>query len=213
VSDTFDYIVIGSGSAGSLMANRLSADPANRVALIEAGPSDRQWPVNIKTAMPVGNIFLIPHARYNWKHTLSGNAQIGGRSINFPRGKLMGGCSAINGGVYIRGQREDYDAWERAGNGLGLQRCAAGLHGGRELRRGRQALAWQGRRAGCAEAALLQSHHPCHHRAAQQAGISATTISPGSDRPVSAPMISTSGAARACRARGPFSIRCSSAPI
>jgi choline dehydrogenase-like flavoprotein len=60
VSDTFDYIVIGSGSAGSLMANRLSADPANRVALIEAGPSDRQWPVNIKTAMPVGNIFLIP---------------------------------------------------------------------------------------------------------------------------------------------------------
>jgi choline dehydrogenase-like flavoprotein len=66
--------------------------------------------------MPVGNIFLIPHARYNWKHTLSGNAQIGGRSINFPRGKLMGGCSAINGGVYIRGQREDYDAWARAGN-------------------------------------------------------------------------------------------------
>jgi choline dehydrogenase-like flavoprotein len=66
--------------------------------------------------MPVGNIFLIPHARYNWKHTLSGNAEIGGRSINFPRGKLMGGCSAINGGVYIRGQREDYDAWEHAGN-------------------------------------------------------------------------------------------------
>jgi choline dehydrogenase-like flavoprotein len=116
VSETFDYIVIGSGSAGSLMANRLSADPANRVALIEAGPSDRRWPVNIKTAMPVGNIFLIPHVRYNWKHTLSGNTQIGGRSINFPRGKLMGGCSAINGGVYIRGQREDYDAWVRAGN-------------------------------------------------------------------------------------------------
>jgi choline dehydrogenase-like flavoprotein len=111
VTDTFDYIVIGSGSAGSLMANRLSADPANRVALIEAGPSDRQWPVNIKTAMPVGNIFLIPHARYNWKHTLAGNAEIGGRSINFPRGKLLGGCSAINGGVYIRGQREDYDTW------------------------------------------------------------------------------------------------------
>ncbi|WP_179504179.1 MULTISPECIES: GMC family oxidoreductase N-terminal domain-containing protein [unclassified Sphingomonas] len=116
MNDAFDYIVIGSGSAGSLMANRLSADPAMRVALIEAGPSDRQWPVNIKTIMPVGNIFLIPHARYNWKHTLSGNAQIGGRSINFPRGKLMGGCSAINGGVYIRGQREDYEGWVKAGN-------------------------------------------------------------------------------------------------
>jgi choline dehydrogenase-like flavoprotein len=83
VSDTFDYIVIGSGSAGSLMANRLSADPANRVALIEAGPSDRQWPVNIKTAMPVGNIFLIPHARYNWKHTLSGNARSAGAASTF----------------------------------------------------------------------------------------------------------------------------------
>lgn len=116
MSDTFDYIVIGSGSAGSLMANRLSADPAIRVALIEAGPSDRQWPVNIKTAMPVGNIFLLPHARYNWKHSLSGNAEIGGRSINFPRGKLLGGCSAINGGVYIRGQREDYAGWVAAGN-------------------------------------------------------------------------------------------------
>lgn len=112
----FDYIVIGSGSAGSLMANRLSADPAIRVALVEAGPSDRQWPVNIKTAMPVGNIFLLPHARYNWQHSLTGNAQIDGRRINFPRGKLLGGCSAINGGVYIRGQREDYAGWVAAGN-------------------------------------------------------------------------------------------------
>ncbi|EQB10765.1 MULTISPECIES: GMC family oxidoreductase [Sphingobium] len=112
----FDYIVIGSGSAGSLMANRLSADPAIRVALIEAGPSDRKWPVNLKTAMPVGNIFLLPHEKYNWKQQLSGNAAIGNRQINFPRGKLFGGCSAINGGVYIRGQRADYDAWEEAGN-------------------------------------------------------------------------------------------------
>jgi len=115
-TDTFDYIVIGSGSAGSLMANRLSADPANSVCLIEAGPSDRQWPVNIKTAMPVGNIFLLPHAKYNWQHSLTGNAAVGGRKIGFPRGKLWGGSSAINGGVYIRGQRQDYADWAAAGN-------------------------------------------------------------------------------------------------
>ncbi|CAN5496645.1 GMC family oxidoreductase N-terminal domain-containing protein [soil metagenome] len=109
--ESFDYVVIGSGSAGSIMANRLSADPTIRVALIEAGPSDRRWPVNIKTAMPVGNIFLLPHAKYNWQQVLTGNDAVGKRKINFPRGKLFGGCSAINGGVYIRGQRADYDAW------------------------------------------------------------------------------------------------------
>jgi choline dehydrogenase-like flavoprotein len=116
LNEAFDYIVIGSGSAGSLMANRLSADPANRVLLIEAGPSDKRWPVNLKTALPVGNIFLLPHARYNWKQQLTGNDAIGGRTINFPRGKLFGGCSAINGGVYIRGQRDDYEEWKAAGN-------------------------------------------------------------------------------------------------
>jgi choline dehydrogenase-like flavoprotein len=116
MSDAFDYIVIGSGSAGSLMANRLSADPANRVALIEAGPSDRTWPVNVKTAMPVGNIFLLPHEKYNWKQSLAGNAAVHNRQINFPRGKLFGGCSAINGGVYIRGQKADYDDWADTGN-------------------------------------------------------------------------------------------------
>ncbi|QBM75072.1 glucose-methanol-choline oxidoreductase [Sphingomonas sp. AAP5] len=111
----FDYIVIGSGSAGSLMANRLSADPSKQVALIEAGPSDRGFPANLKTAIPVGNIFLLPHAKYNWQHHLTGNAAVGGRTINFPRGKLFGGSSSINGSVYIRGQREDYDGWAASG--------------------------------------------------------------------------------------------------
>jgi choline dehydrogenase-like flavoprotein len=85
----------------------------------------------------------------------------------------MGGCSAINGGVYIRGQREDYDAWEHAGNkGWAYRMCCPALWPSR-ITRARQALAWQGRRAGCAEAALLQSDHPCHHRVRAAGGPSA----------------------------------------
>jgi len=115
-AETFDYIIVGSGSAGSLLANRLTRDPACRVLLIEAGPSDRRWPINLKTLLPIGNVFLLPHAQTNWQFSLRGNSEVGGRAIGFPRGKLFGGCSSINGGVYIRGQREDYDGWAEAGN-------------------------------------------------------------------------------------------------
>ena len=116
-SASYDYIVIGAGSAGCVIANRLSADPTVRVALIEAGPSDRHFPVNLKTRLPIGNIFLLPHARYNWQHTFTGGDGVNGRTIGCPRGKLFGGCSSVNGSVYIRGHRSDYDEWAALGNG------------------------------------------------------------------------------------------------
>lgn len=78
-SRRFDYIVVGAGAAGCVIANRLSADPAVRVALIEAGPSDRQFPVNWKTTLPIGNIFRLPHARYNWEHVFEGGPDVNDR--------------------------------------------------------------------------------------------------------------------------------------
>jgi choline dehydrogenase-like flavoprotein len=112
----FDYIVVGAGSAGCVIAGRLSAEPGARVALIEAGPDDRRFPVNLKTALPVGNLFLLPHARYNWNHSFTGGPGVNNRSIGCPRGKLFGGCSSVNGSVYIRGHRRDYDEWAALGN-------------------------------------------------------------------------------------------------
>jgi choline dehydrogenase len=114
--DHYDYVIVGAGAAGCVLANRLSADPAVRVALVEAGPSDRRFPANVKTLLPIGNIFLLPHARYNWQHAFTGGPGVELRTIACPRGRLVGGSTSVNGTVYVRGHRLDYDDWDALGN-------------------------------------------------------------------------------------------------
>jgi len=107
----FDYIVVGAGSAGCVLANRLSADPAARVLLLEAGPRDTDPWIHI----PLGYGKLFNRRRVNWSYESEPEPNLGGRRIFTPRGKVLGGSSSINGLVYIRGQPEDFDAWEVPG--------------------------------------------------------------------------------------------------
>lgn len=103
----FDYIVIGGGSAGCLMANRLSADPKNRVLLLEAGKPDNYHWIHI----PVGYLYCIGNPRTDWMYKTQAAKGLNGRSLLYPRGKTLGGCSSINGMIYMRGQARDYDKW------------------------------------------------------------------------------------------------------
>jgi choline dehydrogenase len=108
VSDTtFDYIVIGGGTAGALMANRLSADKQRRVLLIEAGRKDDYHWIHI----PVGYLYCIGNPRTDWLYNTEPDAGLNGRSLRYPRGKTLGGCSSINGMIYMRGQSRDYEQW------------------------------------------------------------------------------------------------------
>ena len=104
---TFDYIIIGAGTAGCLMANRLSADASKRVLLIEAGRRDDYHWVHI----PVGYLYCIGNPRTDWLYNTEPEAGLNGRSLRYPRGKTLGGCSSINGMIYMRGQSRDYDQW------------------------------------------------------------------------------------------------------
>ncbi|CAM3532524.1 GMC family oxidoreductase [Halomonas lysinitropha] len=106
----FDYIIVGAGTAGCLLANRLSADPANRVLLIEAGGRDNYHWIHI----PVGYLYCIDNPRTDWCFRTEADPGLNGRSLIYPRGKTLGGCSSINGMLYIRGQSRDYDGWAEA---------------------------------------------------------------------------------------------------
>ena len=112
VADQFDYVIVGGGSAGCVLAARLSEDPNIRVCLIESGPRDRHPLIHV----PLGVTWLINHATLNWRYWSTPQENLGGRSIYLPRGHVLGGSSSINGSIYIRGHRADYDDWAKWGN-------------------------------------------------------------------------------------------------
>src|ERR1700741_1492837 len=111
MSDRFDYIIVGAGSAGCLLATRLSADPKNRVLLLEAGGKD-DW---IWFHIPVGYLFAIGNPRADWMFETEAEPGLAGRKLAYPRGKVIGGSSAINAMIYMRGQAADYDGWRPLG--------------------------------------------------------------------------------------------------
>ena len=108
----FDYVIVGAGSAGCVLANRLSANPKTRVLLLEAGGHDNYIWIHV----PVGYLFCMNNPRTDWRLKTEPVPGLNGRALDYPRGRVLGGCSSINGMIYMRGQARDYDGWRQMGN-------------------------------------------------------------------------------------------------
>ncbi|MFP6707082.1 MAG: GMC family oxidoreductase N-terminal domain-containing protein [Alphaproteobacteria bacterium] len=142
MADSFDYVIIGAGSAGCILANRLTADGKHSVCLMEAGPRDWHPYLHI----PAGFIKTLTNPNVNWMYEAEPSHWTGGRAIGVPRGKTLGGSSSINGHIYNRGQRMDFDNWAQRGNqGWGyadvlpyFRRCERRIGGGDDTFRGRK---------------------------------------------------------------------------
>ena len=109
---SFDYIIVGGGTAACVLANRLTEDPAVRVLMLEAGPE----PTSPLIKMPLAMGKLFTHPILNWGYYTEPEAQLNNRAVFWPRGRVLGGSSSINGSAYVRGHAEDYDGWRRLGN-------------------------------------------------------------------------------------------------
>ena len=108
----FDTVIVGAGTAGCVLANRLSADPARRVLLLEAGGKDSYFWIHV----PIGYLYTQNNPKTDWCFKTEAEAGLNGRALDYPRGRVLGGCSSINGMIYMRGQARDYDHWRQLGN-------------------------------------------------------------------------------------------------